>query len=68
MAGPHPTLFERNASLQQIAKSYYIFLFQAPLLPEIWLSAFDWRIGNSFTEGYMKCRTEGAVSHEDVER
>ena len=59
MAGPHPVLFEKNASLTQLARSYYMFVFQAPLLPELWLGSFDTRVALSFSEGYMKVRGGG---------
>lgn len=34
MSAPHPAAFALNLSLAQLAKSYYIALFQLPVLPE----------------------------------
>jgi len=35
---PHPNAFEANMSLNQFFKSWYIFFFQLPLLPELMMS------------------------------
>ena len=39
---PHPTLFGRNMSLRQALRSWYMFFFQVPQIPEWSLAAFDY--------------------------
>jgi hypothetical protein len=68
LCGPHPLLFQRNLSLRQLLKSYYMFVFQAPLLPEIWLSSFDYRLAEAFRAPPGGCVRAGAVTDEDIER
>lgn len=49
---PHPTKFKQGlGTIQQLLKSWYIFFFQLPLLPELYLQADDYRIvGEAFTK------------------
>ncbi|MCL1468639.1 alpha/beta fold hydrolase [Argonema galeatum] len=48
---PHPAKFaEGLRTLQQLRRSYYIFLFQLPMLPELFLARSHYRaIGTVFT-------------------
>jgi len=39
---PHPLLFSRNLSLRQALRSWYMFYFQVPQVPEWSFSAFDY--------------------------
>jgi pimeloyl-ACP methyl ester carboxylesterase len=43
---PHPMVMRRflRRDLAQIRRSWYIFFFQLPWLPEFWLRRRDWRI------------------------
>lgn len=68
LAAPHPTLFEKNMTFGQLCKSYYMFFFQFPVVPELWLSCFDYRIANAFIDETMGCITQDAVTSEDLER
>ncbi|CAD5980121.1 Epoxide hydrolase 1 [Planktothrix tepida] len=49
---PHPTKFKQGlGTIQQLLKSWYIFFFQVPLLPELLLQADDYRtVGEAFTK------------------
>ena len=48
---PHPAkLAQGLRTLQQLRRSWYVFFFQLPVLPELVLQAFDYEaIGNAFT-------------------
>jgi pimeloyl-ACP methyl ester carboxylesterase len=39
MNAPHPIAFRDTMGIAQLLRSYYIFVFQWPLAPEIWLTA-----------------------------
>jgi len=70
MNGPHPlTLRPRlQSSLKQFLKSWYIFFFQCPFLPEFIFCADDFaRLKSLFTKLPSGCRRPGAVSPEDLE-
>jgi pimeloyl-ACP methyl ester carboxylesterase len=49
---PHPAKFiEGLRTPQQLLRSWYVFFFQIPLLPEVWLQAMDYEaIGNAFID------------------
>lgn len=49
---PHPTKFKQGlGTIQQLLKSWYIFFFQLPFLPELYLQADDYRtVGEAFTK------------------
>ena len=44
---PHPSVMRRylKTNRRQLRRSWYIFFFQLPWLPELFFSAFDFRIG-----------------------
>ncbi|MGC1617146.1 MAG: alpha/beta hydrolase [Candidatus Acidiferrum sp.] len=46
---PHPSVMLRylTSNLRQIRRSWYMFLLQLPLLPELVFSAFDFRFGKN---------------------
>jgi pimeloyl-ACP methyl ester carboxylesterase len=46
---PHPSVMLRylKSNLRQIRRSWYMFLLQLPLLPELVFSAFDFRFGKN---------------------
>lgn len=47
---PHPAKFlEGLRTPQQLMRSWYVFFFQMPILPELWLQSFDYEaLGNAF--------------------
>ncbi len=49
---PHPVKFQQGLkTFQQLRKSWYIFFFQLPLLPELWLKSNNYQIiGRLFSE------------------
>ena len=49
---PHPAKFaEGLRNPQQLMRSWYVFFFQIPILPELWLQAFDYEaLGNAFVD------------------
>lgn len=62
---PHPAKFFQGLStLQQLRRSWYIFFFQLPVLPELWLQAFDYqKIGDIFTNMAID---KNAFTPEDI--
>ncbi|MEP0807499.1 MAG: alpha/beta hydrolase [Chloroflexota bacterium] len=62
---PHPAVMRRflTRDLEQIRRSWYIFFFQLPFLPERALSANDWRGAVSALRGSGKIHT---FSREDI--
>lgn len=48
---PHPAKFaEGLRNPQQLMRSWYVFFFQLPMLPELWLQAFDYEaLANALT-------------------
>ncbi|MEO3706951.1 alpha/beta fold hydrolase [Trichormus azollae] len=70
---PHPAKFSQGLSTpQQLLRSYYIFLFQLPLLPELVLQACDYEAitkviqgkafnKNAFTTADLKAYKEAAA-------
>ena len=54
--GPHPAAMWDTLSIGQVLRSFYLFVFQLPLLPEIWLRAGD----AAFLRGAMLGRAMGA--------
>ncbi|MGQ4647002.1 alpha/beta fold hydrolase [Lyngbya aestuarii] len=63
---PHPAkFFEGVRTPEQLMRSWYIFFFQLPMLPEMWLQASDYEIiGKMFTE--MAC-DKSAFTPADIE-
>jgi epoxide hydrolase 4 len=60
MNAPHPVAFERGLrSARQLARSWYVFFFQLPWLPEQVGRVFDHRLGRRVLRGF---------SEEEVER
>lgn len=64
---PHPELFRRRLprSPDQLARSWYVFLFQVPWLPERLLGAGDFRLVGELLEG--SARPE-AFTDADIRR
>jgi pimeloyl-ACP methyl ester carboxylesterase len=62
---PHPAVMRRflTRDLEQFRRSWYIFFFQLPFLPERALSANDWRGAVSALRGSGKIHT---FSREDI--
>lgn len=62
---PHPSVMRRHVykHLRQTLRSWYIFFFQIPWLPEAVFSAFDFRMG---TGALLGSSQSGAFSDEDL--
>jgi len=62
---PHPSVMRRfmMKRLRQMVRSWYIFFFQLPYLPEAFFSAFDFRIGARTLVGSSR---PGTFSPEDL--
>jgi epoxide hydrolase 4 len=62
---PHPSVMRRYVytRLQQTLRSWYIFFFQIPWLPEAVFSAFDFRMGRRALAGSSR---PGTFSAEDL--
>eukprot|EP01138_Halocafeteria_seosinensis_P008826 gb/GECG01009021.1/.p1 GENE.gb/GECG01009021.1/~~gb/GECG01009021.1/.p1 ORF type:complete len:436 (+),score=40.81 gb/GECG01009021.1/:1-1308(+) len=68
-AAPHPKAFTANISLNQLLKSWYMVLFQVPLIPEWYLTkdechAMAW---GPFLSKQMGPRRREDVSLQDIE-
>ncbi|CAH1239534.1 EPHX4 [Branchiostoma lanceolatum] len=65
MNNPHPGLYMKymTAHFSQLRRSWYMFLFQLPWLPEIFLQSLDFEYVNAF----MSCKRHGAITDEDFE-
>ncbi len=63
---PHPAKFSQGLSTpQQLLRSYYIFLFQLPLLPELVLQASDYEAITKVIQG--KAFNKNAFTTADLE-
>jgi pimeloyl-ACP methyl ester carboxylesterase len=62
---PHPSVMRKFMStrLRQFLRSWYIFFFQLPVLPELFFSAFDFRAG---TRALLRSSRSGTFSEEDL--
>lgn len=62
---PHPSVMRRYmlTRLRQTLRSWYIFLFQFPYLPEAIFSAFHFRVGIS---GLLRSSRPGTFSSDDL--
>lgn len=62
---PHPSVMRRyvNTRLPQMLRSWYIFFFQFPWLPETFLSAFNFRAAARALQGSSR---PGTFSSEDL--
>lgn len=63
---PHPMVMRRKlrSSFAQLRKSWYMFFFQLPWLPEATIRAGNWRAGVKTVQGTA---LPGAFSDEDME-
>ncbi|HYL84471.1 MAG TPA: alpha/beta hydrolase [Candidatus Angelobacter sp.] len=64
---PHPSVMRRFVStrFQQTRRSWYMFFFQLPWLPEAFFSAFRFRMG---TRALAKSSRPGTFSPDDLEQ
>lgn len=64
---PHPLVMRRflRTSWAQIRRSWYIFFFQLPWLPERWFSRHDFRIGKKVLRSTSR---RGTFSDEELAR
>jgi pimeloyl-ACP methyl ester carboxylesterase len=64
---PHPRVFMRNLirNPAQLRKSWYIFLFQLPWLPEMFLRRQDWAL---LVKALRDTSPPGAFSNSDLEQ
>lgn len=65
---PHPKIFSKNMDWNQFLRSWYVFLFQVPMIPELGLWARDFAlVDEMFTKPPMGVRRPGAMTQEDIE-
>lgn len=66
---PHPRVFARQFKhFSQLMRSWYMFFFQIPYLPELMLSAKDYgNFNESFLGKAFGVRNKGGFTAEDVE-
>ena len=64
---PHPTSYDRHlrSSPSQLLRSWYVFYFQLPVLPEIGFRWNDYAVVESLLEGQTRT---GAFTDADIER
>jgi epoxide hydrolase 4 len=64
---PHPSVMRRylKSNRRQLRRSWYMFFFQLPWLPEAAFSAFDFRLG---VRSLVRSSRPGAFSPEDLAR
>jgi pimeloyl-ACP methyl ester carboxylesterase len=62
---PHPSVMRRylNANRRQLRRSWYLFFFQLPWLPEAAFSAFDFRLS---VRSLVRSSRPGTFSQEDL--
>jgi len=62
---PHPSVMRRylNTNRRQLRRSWYMFFFQLPWLPEAAFSAFDFRFG---VRSLVRSSRPGTFSSEDL--
>jgi epoxide hydrolase 4 len=62
---PHPSVMRKfmKTRLRQVLRSWYIFFFQLPWLPEALFSAFDFRVGS---RSLLRSSRPGTFSAEDL--
>jgi len=62
---PHPSVMRKfmKTRLRQVLRSWYIFFFQLPWLPETLLSAFHFRVGS---RSLLRSSRPGTFSAEDL--
>jgi epoxide hydrolase 4 len=62
---PHPSVMRRflKTNRRQLRRSWYMFFFQLPFLPEAALSAFDFRLG---VRSLVRSSRPGTFSPEDL--
>eukprot|EP00127_Corallochytrium_limacisporum_P001166 Clim_evm1s44 gene=Clim_evmTU1s44 len=48
---PHPKAVQMLSNFQQLRKSWYVFLFQLPWLPEFYMSAYDYKASDTMFHG-----------------
>ena len=74
--GPHPAAMWDSLTLGQVLRSFYLFVFQLPLLPEVWLRSGGYAflrgamLGGRRGPGAMGARRRGeplALDARDVE-
>lgn len=64
---PHPSVMRRYlmTQLRQLLRSWYMFFFQLPWLPELVFSAFNFRIG---TRSLVSSSRAGTFTQEDLDQ
>ena len=62
---PHPSVMRRylNTNRRQLRRSWYMFFFQLPFIPEAAFSAFDFRLG---IRSLVRSSRPGTFSGEDL--
>jgi epoxide hydrolase 4 len=63
---PHPVKFaEASRNLQQLQRSWYIFFFQLPVLPELFVQANDYQFLETAFKGMLVDKS--AITQADIE-
>ena len=64
---PHPAVFQRHlrTSFSQMRKSWYMFFFQLPWLPEYAMGRNHWQVGK---QSLVNSRRPGTFSEADLEK
>lgn len=57
---PHPVAFRQELTFQQVRRSWYMFFFQCPFLPELFLQANDFAIFDK----YFRKKPTGLVNQD----
>ncbi len=62
---PHPSVMRRylNSNRRQLRRSWYMFFFQLPFLPEATFAAFNYRLG---VRSLVRSSREGTFSPDDL--
>jgi len=68
--GPHPRVMQRKlqTSFKQICRSWYMFFFQLPRLPEWWCSRKNWESGSLLLVSSSRAGTFESEDLEDYRR
>ena len=61
---PHPRCFARNLNLNQFFKSWYMFFFQVPYVPELFLSLSDYK---AIDDAFRTIKNEDALTQTDID-
>ena len=65
---PHPIAFQQELSLAQLFRSWYMFFYQSPILPEMILQADDFAVFHRvFQQKPAGLINKDLINNEDIE-